>query len=103
MTDWIEFAAALAVFFASHLLPARPGVREKLLPGRREREPGEHQRDGASVAQTGNPCAQASTEHIPCQPQRQGGEQDPAGFADETGKPGLQGRRAVAHVARRTG
>ncbi|MCE6950942.1 NnrU family protein [Cereibacter sphaeroides] len=31
MTDWIEFAAALSVFFASHLLPARPGVREPLI------------------------------------------------------------------------
>ncbi|AXQ93083.1 NnrU family protein [Cereibacter azotoformans] len=37
MTDWIEFAAALAAFFGSHLLPARPGVRERLtgLLGRR--------------------------------------------------------------------
>lgn len=31
MTDWLEFAAALAAFFASHLLPARPGVRERLI------------------------------------------------------------------------
>lgn len=30
MTDWIEFAAALAAFFASHMLPARPGVRARL-------------------------------------------------------------------------
>jgi uncharacterized membrane protein len=31
LTDWLEFAAALAAFFASHLLPARPGVRERLI------------------------------------------------------------------------
>lgn len=31
MQNWAEFAAALALFYASHLIPSRPAIRAKLI------------------------------------------------------------------------
>ena len=35
--DWLEFAGAFALFMASHALPARPGLRRRLVAGLGER------------------------------------------------------------------